>query len=54
MENKDWIEFFKSKIPELKRIYKEKTGKELDLDNCRTLTEKIQWLKIYDSNPLIR
>lgn len=52
MENKEWVEFCKSQIPELKRIYKKNTGEELDLDNCRTLTEKIQWLKIYDSSSL--
>ena len=36
----------------MKNIYKKQTGKDLDLLNCKTLTEKIQWLKIYDSNPL--
>ncbi len=52
MEDKRWIKFCENQIPELKRIYKNKTGKELDLNNCKTLTEKIQWLKIYDSNQL--
>jgi len=52
MENNKWINFCEKQIPELKRLYKKQTGKNLDLNNCRTLTEKIQWLKIYDSNPL--
>lgn len=52
MENKEWIEFCEKQIQELKNIYKKQTGKDLDLSNCKTLTEKIQWLKIYDSNQL--
>lgn len=52
MENNEWIKFCEKQIPELKNIYKKQTGKDLDLSNCKTLTEKIQWLKIYDSNPL--
>lgn len=52
MESNEWIKFCEQQIPELKRIYKKQTGKDLDLSNCKTLTEKIQWLKIYDSNPL--
>ena len=52
MENNEWIKFCERQIPELKNIYKKQTGKDLDLLNCKTLTEKIQWLKIYDSNPL--
>lgn len=27
-------------------------GYELDLDNPRTFNEKLQWLKLYDHNPL--
>jgi len=51
MEN-EWLNYCISQIPELKRLYKIRTGKILDLNNCKTLTEKIQWLKIYDSTPL--
>ena len=36
----------------LKTWYKMKQGKELDLDHPKTFNEKIQWLKIYDKNPL--
>lgn len=33
----------------LKQWYFEHSGRELDLDHPRRLTEKIQWLKLYDS-----
>lgn len=36
----------------LKRWYYLKLGKELDLENPITFDEKIQWMKIYDRNPL--
>ncbi|MCR5565556.1 MAG: glycosyltransferase [Clostridiales bacterium] len=36
----------------LEKIYKQKTGNELDLKNPRRLTEKIQWRKLYEQNPL--
>ena len=35
----------------LKRMYKYQMGRELDLDNPQTLTEKLQWLKLYDRRP---
>ena len=35
----------------LKRMYKCEMGRELDLQNPKTLTEKMQWLKLYDRNP---
>ena len=37
---------------ELKLLYKNKFKKELDLENPKTLNEKIQWLKLYDATPL--
>lgn len=37
---------------ELKKWYKSRTGNELDLENPQTFSEKIQWLKLYDSTPL--
>jgi len=37
---------------ELKIWYKKKKGKKLDLNNPKTLNEKIQWLKLYDSTPI--
>ena len=36
----------------LKRMYKKLIGEELDFNNLKTYTEKIQWLKLYDSNQL--
>lgn len=41
-------------IYELKRWYYLHLGKKLDLENPVTFNEKIQWLKIYDHNPLKR
>lgn len=35
----------------LKRMYSIRTGKELDLENPVTYTEKLQWLKLYDHRP---
>ena len=36
----------------LKKMYKIRMGKDLDLDNPQTFNEKLQWLKLYDRNPL--
>ncbi|MDY4223802.1 MAG: ATP-grasp fold amidoligase family protein [Candidatus Limivicinus sp.] len=36
----------------LKRKFKLRMGYELDLDNPKTFNEKLQWLKLYDRNPL--
>ncbi|MCD7945955.1 MAG: hypothetical protein LUF81_05070, partial [Clostridiales bacterium] len=42
-----------SRYPEaLKEWYYHKTGHVLNLEHPRTYTEKIQWLKLYDSTPL--
>ena len=35
----------------LKRLFRQQMGYELDLDNPKTLNEKLQWLKLYDRNP---
>ena len=35
----------------LKLYYKLRTGKELDLKNPKSFTEKLNWLKVYDRNP---
>ena len=34
----------------LRRLFKARVGKELDLDNPCTFNEKLQWLKLYDRN----
>lgn len=36
----------------IKAMYKLKFGRELNLNNPRAFTEKIQWIKLYDHNPL--
>jgi len=36
----------------LKKWYKKRTGKTLNLDNPQNFNEKIQWLKLYDNSPL--
>ena len=33
-------------------MYRIKVGTKLDLNNPKTFSEKIQWLKLYDRNPL--
>jgi len=48
MEN-NWKEYCISQIPKLKSIWKREMHSELNLDSPKTITEKIQWLKIYDS-----
>ena len=60
--NKRWILFFKRHNPSwilkivpdktfLRLKYWVKKGKQLDLDNPTSFTEKIQWLKLYDQKP---
>ena len=36
----------------LKKMFKERMGYSLDLDNPKTFNEKLQWLKLHDHNPL--
>lgn len=36
----------------IERMFKAKLGYELNLNNPRTFNEKLQWLKLYDRNPL--
>ena len=35
----------------LRKAYRVRMGKELNLDNPQTFCEKLQWLKLYDHNP---
>ena len=58
VQNKiNWHEFF-SKLPEnkypdaLKKWYYDQKKEQLNLDNPKTFCQKIQWLKIFDINPL--
>lgn len=36
----------------IRRLYKANRGKELNLENPRTFNEKLQWMKLYDRNPV--
>ena len=36
----------------LKRLFKIRMGYDLDLTNPKTFSEKLQWMKLYDHNPL--
>lgn len=36
----------------LKKLYKLKSGQNLDLENPKTFNEKLQWLKIHDRKPI--
>lgn len=36
----------------LKMVFKHLMGRECDFDNPKTYSEKLQWLKVYDRNPL--
>lgn len=50
----DWKETIKKCIPDkwyLKRFYKKKMGKPLNLTNPIGFNEKLQWLKLYDRKP---
>lgn len=43
----------KRKVRRLKELYKERIGEELDFDNPKRFTEKIQWMKLNYSSPEI-
>ena len=48
------LSYFCSFLPDkiyLKIKYRAMIGKKLDLDNPKTYTEKLQWLKLYDRKP---
>ena len=45
--------FFPDKLI-LEMQYKDMMGKKLNLKNPRTFNEKLQWLKLYDKNPLYK
>lgn len=43
--------FYKSDKKYLTRLFKYKLGRELDLLNPKTFSEKLQWLKLYNRKP---
>lgn len=36
----------------IKTVFKISMGKDLNLENPQTFSEKLQWMKLYDRNPL--
>lgn len=45
----EWLSYCKSFIPKISDRYKKHIGVPLNLDNPSRFTEKIQWLKVFDS-----
>lgn len=48
----EWMNYCASMADKIKDEYRKKMGKGVDLKNPKTFTEKLQWLKLYDSNHL--
>lgn len=48
---KNWLRWMPDK-PYLHILYRTFTGKKLNLKNPTTYNEKLQWLKLYDRNPV--
>lgn len=52
----EWIEYYKRHFvnPEkyIARMFYQRIGYKLDLQNPKTFSEKLQWMKLYDHNPL--
>ena len=47
--DKEWLEYCKTFIPQIKARHKQMLGRECNLDNPHRLTDKLEWLKVYDS-----
>lgn len=45
----NWLDYCKTFIPKIKVRHKEMLGRECNLDNPRRFTDKLEWLKVYDS-----
>ena len=45
----NWKDFCISQIPKMKARFKQMTGREPDLINPKRFTDKLEWLKAYDS-----
>jgi hypothetical protein len=48
MDN-EWLDYCKTFIPKIKARHKQMLGRECNLDNPQRLTDKLEWLKVYDS-----
>ena len=47
-----WARYTDNQKLLIKALYRLHLGKRLDLDSPRTFTEKLQWLKLHDHNPI--
>ena len=47
--DKAWLDYCKSFIPQIKARHKQMLGRECNLENPQRLTDKLEWLKVYDS-----
>lgn len=45
----NWLDYCKTFIPKIKARHKEMLGRECNLENPQRLTDKLEWLKVYDS-----
>ena len=52
IRNEEDTKFFNENLWRLQNQRQMKTGRVLNLNNPRTFTEKLQWLKIFDATPL--
>lgn len=48
MDN-EWLDYCKTFIQKIKARHKQMLGRECNLDNPQRLTDKLEWLKVYDS-----
>lgn len=47
--DKAWLDYCKSFIPQIKARHKQMLGRECNLENPQRFTDKLEWLKVYDS-----
>lgn len=44
-----WLDYCKTFIPQIKARHKQMLGRDCDLNNPKRFTDKLEWLKVYDS-----
>lgn len=47
-----WKRHFVNPEKVIRRVFRERMGKELNLENPQTYSEKLQWMKLYNHDPL--
>lgn len=45
----DWLNYCKTFIPQIKARHRQMLGRECNIENPLRFTDKLEWLKIYDS-----